>query len=45
MHFFDGSSLLGDDADECTVDGVHATDLGFLRIARALEPVIRDILT
>jgi len=36
--------LLGEDFDECTVDGVHPTDMGFMRIARGLEPVIRKIL-
>jgi hypothetical protein len=27
-----------------TVDGIHATDLGFERIADALEPVLREVL-
>ena len=45
LHFLHGSSLLGgDDFDECTVDGTHPTDLGFLRMAHGLEPVIRRIL-
>lgn len=44
LYFMDGLSLLGADGDECTVDGVHATDLGFYRMARALEPVIRRLL-
>lgn len=35
--------LLGDDA-EATVDGTHATDLGFLRIAEGLEPTVRQAL-
>lgn len=42
--FVDGSTLLGPDFDECTVDGVHPNDLGFMRIARGLEPEIRRIL-
>ena len=42
--FEDGSSFFGDDFDECTVDGVHASDLGFRRIADALEPVLRKCL-
>lgn len=42
--FFDGSTLLGDDFDECTVDGVHPTDLGFMRMARGLAPVIGRML-
>lgn len=45
IFFLDGSTLLGEDFDECTVDGVHPTDMGFMRIARGLEPVIRRILT
>jgi lysophospholipase L1-like esterase len=44
VHFLDGSALLGPDSDECTVDGVHPTDLGFLRIARGLEPRFRRLL-
>jgi len=44
VFFLDGSTLLGKDFEECTVDGIHPTDLGFLRMARGLEPVIRDIL-
>ena len=45
IYFLDGSTILGDDYDECTVDGVHPTDLGSLRIALALQPVIEGILT
>ena len=44
IHFLDGSVLLGADFDECTVDGVHPNDLGFMRIARQLEPKIQSIL-
>ena len=36
-------NLLGDDA-EGTVDGTHPTDLGFSRMARAFEPVLRELL-
>ncbi len=35
--------MLGDDA-EGTVDGVHPTDVGFLRIADAFEPVLRGLV-
>jgi|ETNmetMinimDraft_26_1059896.scaffolds.fasta_scaffold132783_2 lysophospholipase L1-like esterase len=41
---FDGSTLLGEDFDECTVDGVHPTDLGFMRMARGLAPEIERML-
>lgn len=44
ISFFDGSVLLGRDYTECSVDGVHQTDLGFLRMANKFEPVIRKLL-
>jgi len=44
IYFLDGSVILGDDYDECTVDGVHPTDLGSLRIAHAMKPVLEEIL-
>jgi lysophospholipase L1-like esterase len=44
IHFLDGSMILGDDYHECTVDGVHPTDLGSKRIAEALMSAIADIL-
>lgn len=45
IYFFDGSkSLGGEDFYECTVDGTHPTDLGFLRIANAFEPVLKTLL-
>jgi hypothetical protein len=45
VYFYDGSQLLGEDAHECTVDGVHPTDLGFLRMANGLAPVLQKILS
>lgn len=42
--FLDGSKILGDDFEECAVDGVHQTDLGFYRMAKGLEPVVRAML-
>lgn len=44
LHFYEGTNLLGDYTNEATVDGVHPTDLGFIKIAENLEPVIRGIL-
>ena len=38
-----GDTLLGDDGD-ATVDGTHPTDLGFHRMADALEPTLREAL-
>jgi lysophospholipase L1-like esterase len=37
------AGLLGDDT-EPTVDGIHQTDLGFLRMAESLEPVLVGLL-
>ncbi len=45
IYFFDGGYLLPlEYYDEVTVDGIHPTDLGFLKMAEALEPAIADIL-
>ena len=44
IFFYDGYAMLGSDGDACTVDGIHPTDLGFQRIADALEPVLGRIL-
>jgi len=44
LFFQDGGELLGEDFEECTVDGAHPTDLGFMRIANGLTPVVRGIL-
>jgi lysophospholipase L1-like esterase len=38
-----GAKLIGDDG-LATVDGVHPTDLGFMRMADVLEPVLRRAL-
>lgn len=45
IHFLDGSTLYGPDPSECTVDGCHATDLGFYQISKRMAPVIERILT
>lgn len=44
IYFQDGGELLGDRFDECTVDGVHPTDLGFLRMADGLTPALSALL-
>ncbi len=45
VRFVDGGTLFGTgDRDMCTVDGTHPTDLGFLRMADGLEPVLRELL-
>ncbi len=43
LHHMPGASLFGDDG-EATVDGTHATDVGFLRMAQAMEPVLRPLV-
>jgi hypothetical protein len=45
LHFVDGFKLLSDEySSECTVDGIHPTDLGFMGMAKALEPIFRELL-
>lgn len=45
LFFHDGAELYHEkDWFECTVDGVHATDLGYLRMAETLWPVLNTIL-
>lgn len=44
LYFKDGYELLGKDFHECTVDGVHPNDLGFMRMANSLTPVFKKIL-
>lgn len=43
LYYVPGDKLLGDDFD-ATVDGTHPTDVGFVRIAEVLAPVLADIL-
>ncbi|WP_449537907.1 SGNH/GDSL hydrolase family protein [Ferdinandcohnia sp. Marseille-Q9671] len=37
ISFIDGSTLLGDHWHECTVDGIHPNDLGFMEMANRME--------
>ncbi len=43
LTYLEGKHLLGDDGD-ATVDSSHPTDLGFVRMADAFEPVLRKML-
>ena len=43
IYYREGFGLIGDD-HEGTVDGIHPNDIGMLRIAKALSPVIRKLL-
>ncbi|MBQ8611526.1 MAG: SGNH/GDSL hydrolase family protein [Oscillospiraceae bacterium] len=43
--FLDGAGLFaGEGWDSCTVDGCHPNDLGFWRMAQAIEPVLKALL-
>ncbi len=44
VFFLNGETLTGADWHECTVDGVHPTDLGFHRMAAGLLPVLDELL-
>lgn len=44
IHFIDAETFQGEDFWECTVDGVHPTDLGFYRMAENLLPEIEKRL-
>jgi lysophospholipase L1-like esterase len=44
VHFLDGARLLGQDWEECTVDGTHPNDLGFMRMAERLTPALKALL-
>ena len=45
IHFVDGSNFFErSDYSENTVDGAHPTDRGFTQMAKALEPVLRNLL-
>ena len=43
IYYLHGDKLFGDD-DEATVDGVHPTDLGFLRMSNEMEPLLKRAL-
>ena len=43
LYYLTGDALLGKDY-EATIDGTHPTDLGFFRIAQAMEPLLREML-
>lgn len=43
-YFHSGAKLLGADYAECSIDGCHITDLGFVRMSNALSPVIAGLL-
>lgn len=42
--FVDGTKIYGDDADNCTVDGVHPNDLGFRHMVESIYPALAEAL-
>lgn len=42
--FLDGSLLLGEGWHECTVDGVHPNEYGFMKMADGFESILRSSL-
>jgi len=45
VYFVDGQTLLGmKDRDDCTVDLIHPNDLGFMRMAEGIFPVLKQAL-
>ena len=44
LHYLPSVNCLHTPGEEGTVDGVHPTDLGFVRIAESYEPVLRKLL-
>lgn len=45
VYFVDGERYFGQqDRESCTVDGCHPNDLGFMRMAGTIYPVLKDIL-
>jgi hypothetical protein len=43
LYYVPGKDLYGNDGD-ATVDGTHATDLGFERMAEKVTPIVRKVL-
>ena len=46
VYFIDGESYFGDtERFRCTLDGTHPNDIGMLRMANTIEPVLREIIS
>jgi hypothetical protein len=43
LYYVKCGNLYGDDS-ECTVDGIHPTDVGFMRMADTIAPVVKKAL-
>jgi hypothetical protein len=45
VYFIDGESFFGNEERSiCTAEGCHPTDLGFMRMAQSVYPVLKSIL-
>jgi hypothetical protein len=44
VYFIDGAKFFEGARDICTVDGCHPNDIGFDRMFRLTEPVLRDLM-
>jgi hypothetical protein len=45
VYYIDGKTIYGSkDIDACTVDCVHPNDLGFMRMAETIYPVLKKVL-
>ena len=42
--FIDGTTIYGDDAENCTVDGCHPNDIGFRHMVEAIYPALKAAL-
>lgn len=43
VFFIDGETLFGtDNRESCTIDGCHPNDLGFMRMAKVIYPVLKE---
>ena len=43
LHYVRGETLMGVD-NEASIDGIHPGDLGYMRTAEILEPIVKDVL-
>lgn len=45
VYFLDGETFFENDAELCLIDGIHPNDLGFYKMALAIEPTLKQILS
>ncbi|MFA5646586.1 MAG: SGNH/GDSL hydrolase family protein [Candidatus Ratteibacteria bacterium] len=45
LHFFDSRRMIGPEETCATVDGAHATSLGFYLMAKAFAPLLKKVLS